>query len=882
MIEDFRAEIMAAGLRLSEIIPDTELQRCPVEGGRPGALDGAYGFHSNEPMSGWWQNWKTGEKGKWTAGRQENLNETECKKLNECIAADKKAREKEQARKWVKAVATAQTMLDKAAPCQGHPYLNSKGVQICPGLKVAVDGRLLVPVLGLDGKLQSLQTITADGSKRFLPGGKIASGFFVISEQKNGSLVVCEGLSTGLSIHEATSFTTLVAFNAGNLKAVSLIARDRYPDRTIIICGDDDSKTEGNPGRTKAIEAARGIDAKLALPVFSGDQVGSDFNDLHQVAGLEVVKSQIETAKKPDAKSASSSKKPVPDWPFRISNDGVFRRLEKENKSTGEIDVEWIYICSRLDVLAETRDANGKSWGRLLQIHTREDQANEWAMPMSLLAGAGEGYRAELLSLGLEIAPGTKIRNHLQEYISTAKPTERARCVDRLGWHGSSFVLPDCTFGGDPDERVLYQTGSHQDHNFNPSGTLEEWQEVAKLAAGNSRLAFAISAAFAAPLLHLAGAESGGFHFRGGSSTGKTTALMVAGSIWGGGGINGYCRNWRATSNGLETVAATHCDTLLCLDEMGQVDGREAGSTAYMLANGQGKTRARRDGTGRPPVQWRVLFLSTGELSLTDKMNEAGAKAKAGQEVRLVDIPADAGADMGMFESLHGYPNAGTLADHLRLKAGQLYGTAAPVYLETITQRAEGLIESVRQARQEFVAQHCPVDADGQVKRVADRFALVAAAGTLATVAKILPWSDDEAQRAAVTCFMAWLDQRGGSGAQEVHAGIEQVKAFIQQHGESRFQAWDSDKEEKIINRAGYVRQLLGNRQYLIFTNTFKKEVCAGLDSKLVARELDRRGLLAEKDKGRYTKTERLPGISGTPRMYVISDAILSEGGSND
>ncbi len=204
---------------------------------------------------------------------------------------------------------------------------------------------------------------------------------------------------------------------------------------------------------------------------------------------------------------------------------------------------------------------------------------------------------------------------------------------------------------------ILQHTGAI-DHAYRQRGTVESWQEhVARYAIGNSRLGLALSTAFAAPLLYPTGSESGGFHFRGGSSTGKTTALHVAGSAWGGGGIRGFIRTWRATSNGLEGVAALHCDALLCLDEIGQVDGRDAGQIAYMLANGQGKTRAGRSGETRPAAEWRLLFLSSGEISLADKIAEdgRGRRIAAGQEVRIVDIAADAGAGLGIFENLHGF-----------------------------------------------------------------------------------------------------------------------------------------------------------------------------------------------------------------------------------
>ena len=273
-----------------------------------------------------------------------------------------------------------------------------------------------------------------------------------------------------------------------------------------------------------------------------------------------------------------------------------------------------------------------------------------WAMPMSLTAGNGNEYRARLKSLGLDISPAKKARERLELYLVNAKPQARARCVNRTGWSGRAFLLPDASFGDTGGEEVVFQGGAASGHNFHAAGNLEDWQrEVAAFCQGNSRLAFAVAAAFAAPLLHLVSLEGGGFHFRGESSRGKTTTLLVAGSVWGGGEINGFVRSWRATSNGLEAVGLAHNDCLLCLDEMSLVDSREVGEVADMLANGAGKTRARQDGSGTPVMQWRVLFLSTGEVSLADKMLEAGRRARAGQEVRLADIPADAGAGMGIF-----------------------------------------------------------------------------------------------------------------------------------------------------------------------------------------------------------------------------------------
>jgi uncharacterized protein (DUF927 family) len=285
-------------------------------------------------------------------------------------------------------------------------------------------------------------------------------------------------------------------------------------------------------------------------------------------------------------------------------------------------------------------------------------------------------------------------------------------------------------------ERTLYQSATSVAHTFYTGGSLEAWRgRVAEQCIGNSRLVFAVSLGFAAPLLYLTNDESAGFNLVGASSIGKTTGLRVAGSVWGGSDERGgYLRQWRATANGLEGVAALHWDTLLCLDELSEVNPREAAQVAYMLANGAGKARASRDGSARPSLAWRILFLSSGEITLGDKVQEDGRqKATAGQQVRILDIPADARAGFGLFEDFHGASNGQEFADRLRIATQKYYGTAARAFLTEIVRKLEQASDALRKSRDDFIQERCPPNADGQVRRAATRFGLVAAAGELAT-----------------------------------------------------------------------------------------------------------------------------------------------------
>ncbi|MCB2226205.1 MAG: DUF3987 domain-containing protein [Desulfarculaceae bacterium] len=302
-----RAQLESIGVCPGEIIPDGAIHRSPTED-KPHKRNGAYFCYPDG--GGWALNHRTGEEVTWGHTSSQPLSAEERRERAEKAEAARKKREVEQARRHAEAANRASDILAKGKPCQRHPYLASKGVEPCPQLMVGMGGELLMPVLGPDNKAQSLQAITPDGDKKFLSGGKTAGGYFPIKGRKDGPLHICEGLSTSLSVHEATGGTVLVACNAGNLEAVARMARERYPGRPIIICGDDDHATPGNPGRTKAEAAARAVGGKVALPVFREPGVGTDFNDLHQAEGLETVKAQVEAAQPPRAEPATS-----PGWP---------------------------------------------------------------------------------------------------------------------------------------------------------------------------------------------------------------------------------------------------------------------------------------------------------------------------------------------------------------------------------------------------------------------------------------------------------------------------------------------------------------------------------------------------------------------------------------
>ncbi|MDM7322458.1 MAG: DUF927 domain-containing protein [Gammaproteobacteria bacterium] len=553
---------------------------------------------------------------------------------------------------------------------------------------------------------------------------------------------------------------------------------------------------------------------------------------------------------------------------FVVRDEGVF--FEAHDKD-GEPQPP-LWICSRIDVLAKTRNGGSEEWGRLLEWHDDDGMAHRWAMPMSLLQGDGLEVRRELARRGLRISPSRKARDLLQAYLQVWPTEAMARCVECIGWHGSVYLLPQEAIG-QTEEIVVYQSEHAIAPGFATRGDVESWREhVGKLLSGNSRLVFAAACALAGSLLDIVGEEGGGFHLRGASSTGKSTALRAAASIWGG---RDYVRNWRATANGLEGVAAAHNDGVLILDEIGQCDPKQAGETAYLLANGQGKTRANRTGAARPVARWRLLFLSSGEESLPALAARAGYRTTAGQEVRLADIEADAGCGMGLFENLHGYSSPAAFAQAIKDATDRHHGAIGRAWLERIVANREQWADTLRSIVDKFATMGGE-GATGQVVRVAKRFGLVAAAGELATRYGLTGWQEGESFAAAKACFLSWLEGFGGGKVlHEERAILAQVQAFIEAHGDARFQRLDGDDNRIVRDRVGFVRQREGATEYLILPEAFRREVCKGFDSKEAVRVLREVGWLVPGGDNRPTRSERIGGY-GTVRVFLLRPSFLS------
>lgn len=287
-LQHFQRILADKGLSPSALIPDGELHRCPTAT-KPNKNNGAYIVHPDSPASLWWCNWETGDSGTTFGKDTYTLTLEEKESLSRRMESTKAQRNKERIARHAEAAQKAAALLEACPPCTiNHKYLAQKGINAGNDIRLGQDGALLVPVLSPEGKPQSLQRIFWDGSKRFLTGGKVEGGFYRFPGDMSKPLAVCEGYATGASIHLATSSTVYVAFSANNLPIVAVQLRQQYPHQAIIICADADEA-----GQHKGQEAATIAQARLVVPQLTREE-GKDFNDLHQTAGIEEVKRQIE------------------------------------------------------------------------------------------------------------------------------------------------------------------------------------------------------------------------------------------------------------------------------------------------------------------------------------------------------------------------------------------------------------------------------------------------------------------------------------------------------------------------------------------------------------------------------------------------------------
>uniref|UniRef100_UPI003F60CB0A DUF927 domain-containing protein n=1 Tax=Kluyvera sichuanensis TaxID=2725494 RepID=UPI003F60CB0A len=752
-------------------------------------------------------------------------------------------------------------------------YLSGKGL---PGFTYPIlpDGTLLLALVNETGESAAAQTITTEGEKRLLAGSAKKGSYHVINPADSPEMVMIgEGLATVLSVHlMRPDALAVVAIDAGNLLPVAQVMRQRYPQAQIVIAADNDIKPdEPNTGKEAAEKAAATVTGLVALP--PGDHK-VDWNDYHQQHGLANAISAFNDSLYPpqgedvtapaeviDIGSHASQKRNA-QKPYVDSRRNGLYWVEPKEKGGEVTEVESL-LCSALEVVGVGIDDNRT---RYLVLRWRALGAKEETTQAIPLADIGEreGWRT-LKAGGLYITTKSGLRATLADWLqSQAHKGEIWRIAQATGWQCGAYLMPDGYIIGTPEIPVLFNGRSSAASGYTTSGTPEGWRDsVAHLADGNYSMMTGVAAALAAPLIGLAGADGFGIHFYEQSSAGKTTTANVAASLYGNPDV--LRLTWYGTALGLANEAAAHNDALMPLDEIGQgADPVEVYKSAYALFNGTGKLQGAKEGGNRELKRWRTVAISTGEVDLETFIAGAGRKAKAGQLVRLLNIP------LSKAIRFHGHESGKHHADALKDAYQSHHGAAGRAWVQWLADHQQDAVKAVREAEARWRG-IIPADYGEQVHRVGARFAILEAALMAGRV--VTGWDEQTCRDAIQYSFNAWI-REFGTGNKEHQQIIEQAEAFLNAHGLSRFAPFPYDPGSlPIANLAGY-RQKGGHEAdpvvFYTFPAAFEKEIAQGFNAKMFAEVLKNAGMLTPPNTGRGYQ-RKSPRIDGRQiNVYVI------------
>ncbi len=749
----------------------------------------------------------------------------------------------------------------QALAAQAQPgesaYLTAKGLTGFP-FPIMDDGALLLTLVNESGTIAAAQTITADGVKNLVFGSAKHGAYHAVNAPEHPQgIIITEGLATALTLSlMRPDALTVAAIDAGNQLPVAELMRRRHPDVRIIIAADNDwhypgeldkrGKPKVNTGRIQAEKAALSVAGGVSLPP---TEHKADWDDYRQHNGVQAAARAFHdsiyqpqgTNVKPQLQAIDGGKKPGQKDDLlkpRVESrkDGVFWVSPKVDKESGELINNESWLSSPLEVIGTGKDDKDQ-FLILRWLPAGETLPTTAAVPLADI-GEREGWRT-LKAGGVNVTTKNTFRATLADWLQRSGSREIWRITHETGWQCGAYIMPDGEVIGTPTKPILFSGRSSAASGYTSKGSSQSWEKnVARLAYGNYSMMTGIGAALAAPLIGLAGADGFGIHFYEQSSAGKTTTANVASSLYGNPDL--LRLTWYGTALGLANEAAAHNDALMPLDEVGQgADPVSVSQSAYALFNGVGKLQGAKEGGNRDLKRWRTVAISTGEMDLETFIASAGRKTKAGQLVRLLNIP------MSKAVRFHEYQTGKQHADALKDAYQGHYGAAGREWVRWLADHQQQAIDAVRDAESRWRGL-IPADYGEQVHRVAARFAIMEAALILG--ASITGWDAQTCRDAIQHSYNAWL-REFGTGNKEHQQIIEQTEAFLNVHGLSRYLPYPNTDPQMIgiKDLAGYRTGSMseGDKfKFYTFPAIFEGEIAQGFNSKQFGKVLVQAGML--------------------------------------
>ena len=557
-------------------------------------------------------------------------------------------------------------------------------------------------------------------------------------------------------------------------------------------------------------------------------------------------------------------KKPGDELKPRVESrdDGVFWITPKVDRESGERIHQEMWLCSPLVVVGAGSDGAERYLVLRWKMQNRNEDVTR-AIPCADI-GERDGWRT-LKAGGVNVTTKSTGRAILADWLQQSGTGQEWRISHTSGWHHGAYIMPDGEVIGEPETPILFNGRSAAAGGYAVAGTPESWRDtVARLCTGNPSMMLGVAASLAAPLIGLVGADGFGVHLFEQSSAGKTTTANIASSLWG--EPDALRLTWYGTALGIANEAEAHNDGLLPLDEIGQgSNARDVATSAYTLFNGAGKLQGAKEGGNREMKRWRTVAISTGEMDIETFLSAGGIKVKAGQLVRLLNIP------MEKSTVFNGLPNGKAHADALKEAWTDNHGAAGREWVKWLSGHQQEAKQAVRDAQTRWRGL-IPADYGEQVHRVAERFAILEAA--LVTGAPVTGWGEQASRDAIQHSFNAWVKEFG-TGNKEHQQIIEQCEAFLNAYGLSRFAPLPYDPASlPISNLAGYRKRKSSHDDapmvFYTFPAAFEGEIAKNFNVTQFARALASAGMLSPSADGqRFQK--KSPRVDGRQiNVYVL------------
>jgi len=493
---------------------------------------------------------------------------------------------------------------------------------------------------------------------------------------------------------------------------------------------------------------------------------------------------------------------------------------------------------------------------------------------------------ADLADLGFTIY-NQKDFHHLLKIMKNDLSIPHQETISKLGWNDSSliFTLPYDILKKSSNSTTYYFNNQTNYSAISPCKSLEDYNlNVIPLIKKDNLFTFSLLTGLSTISQGLSDVENGGVHLYGDSSSGKTTALQVFASALGSGSdpsvnpAKSSIGRFNATSNGIEGRCTAHSGIGLAIDELGSLSAPNVGSIIYDFAGGQGKTVMNRNRELVPPETWDLIFESTGEESIEDKILGNGEQLKTGMRVRVADIPISeidryGGRVMNSDESR-------TLVENVKIMCGKYYGTLGPAFIQYIIdsyndlEEAKAAIGELITQEKLFLETSIPKKSN-EVMRVVTRFALILATGKLLVKSQLVDLTNNEVEYAVQTALAAWV--KGTNSLNIEDRGLNNIRQYLINN---MHKIADIDN---IQNDSGYTypTNIAGYRegnQYYMLTDEAMDKARGDVDLRIVKKALRESCHLhlhktTAADK-RYKTRKTIPNL-GPLSLYIIKGSFI-------